>query len=81
VVFRGDAKVQANGFGVPNVQVAIRLWREARNHPLVLATLEVAFDQIADKVRGCGFGGSLVRQSRLGSGHSASDLQRAPLAD
>ena len=51
-----DAKVQADAFGVADVQVAIRLGRKARGHPLARAAGEIGGDDVADEV-GRGRGG------------------------
>ena len=49
----GNTKVQANGLGMPNVQVAIRLWREPRHYLAgVFAFGNRVFDQALNKVMG-----------------------------
>src|SRR5262249_21771763 len=62
-----QAEIQADGLGVPDVEVTIRLRRKARpNAPVVLAGLQVVDEDIADEVGGTG--GLRVRTdwSRLG---------------
>jgi hypothetical protein len=49
----GDAKVQADGLGVANVQIAIRLRREARmNAPTIFPSLHVFSNDLPDKMGG-----------------------------
>ena len=47
----GQAEVQADGLGVADVQVAVRLGRKARVHaPAVLVGLQVLEDDVADEM-------------------------------
>jgi hypothetical protein len=47
----GGAKIQANRFRMADVQVAVRLRREARGHPAaVLADADVFGDQRPDEI-------------------------------
>ena len=48
----GQTKGQANGFGMPDVQMAIWLRRKARVDLLVLSGIEVCRDDVLDKVLG-----------------------------
>ena len=56
----GDAEVQADGLRVADVQVAVRLRREARDHPAaVLSCADIGGDDLADEIEaGCCGGGS-----------------------
>src|SRR5207237_8130834 len=57
----GDAEVQADGLGVPDVEVAVRLRWEARLHPATEgAAGDVLADELADEVGG--------RRGRVGHG-------------
>src|SRR5262245_37688093 len=50
-VFQRDAEVQADRLGVPDVEVPIRLGREARDDAAaVLVDLEIAGDDVADEI-------------------------------
>ena len=46
----GQTKGQANGFGMPDVQMAIGLRRKACVDLLVLSGIEVCRDDVLDKV-------------------------------
>ena len=62
--FRGEAEVQADGFGVPDVQIAVRLRRKARlDAPAVLVGFQIVEDDLANKIRARrrGFGRRLLR--------------------
>ena len=51
----GQAEVEADGLGVADVQIAVRLGRKARVHAaLVLVGLQVVEDDVADEIRGAG---------------------------
>ena len=65
-----EAEVEADGFGVADVQVAVRLGRKARVHAAaVLVGLQVLEDDVPDEVRGgdrtCGRFGARRIQSFL----------------
>ena len=45
-----DSKVQADGFCMTDMEVAIRLRRKARNHRLVNPTRQILAHDLADKV-------------------------------
>ena len=48
-----NAEVEANGFGMPNMQVAIGLGRKTRGHTVaVFGLCQIFSDNIADKVGG-----------------------------
>src|SRR5262249_29989733 len=50
--FFRQAEVEADGFRVPDVEIAVRLRRKARVHTaLILAGLQVVEDDIADEIR------------------------------
>ncbi len=55
LIIAGQAEVQANRFGVAKVQIAIGLWRKARDHALDLTLGQVGIDNVANKVNG-GYG-------------------------
>ena len=48
--FVGDAEIQADGFGVPDVQVAVRLRRKAGDDAGHAVLREVVVDDVADEV-------------------------------
>ena len=48
--FSCNAKVQANGLGVTDMQMAIGLRRETGNNPVVFPGFEVTFNDIAYKI-------------------------------
>src|SRR5216684_5020064 len=55
--FIGESKVQTDGLGMPDVEIAVGLWREAGLHPsFIFVGLEVVEDYVADKVRRSGRG-------------------------
>ena len=57
-VFLRHAKIQTNGFGVANVQIAVRFGREARQYlPAVFARPQVFFDDLLNKIQRFFFGG------------------------
>ena len=61
-IFGGDAEVQADGFGVADVQVAVGFRRKAGNDAAaILVGLQVGLNDAADKVDA---------RSRVGSGHN-----------
>ena len=48
---RGQAEIQADGFGVADVQIAVRLRREARVYPsLILVGLQVVQNDVANEI-------------------------------
>jgi hypothetical protein len=54
-VLGGDAEIEADGLGVPDVQIAVGLRREPRVHtPLVFVVFEVLVDDTPNKVGGSG---------------------------
>ena len=48
--FLRDAEIQADRLGVADMEIAVRLGREARDHGLVAAGLEIGPDDVADKI-------------------------------
>jgi hypothetical protein len=65
-----DAEVQADRLGMADVQVAVGLRREPRDHGLVTARLQVRAHDVADEVRADGFSpahGISGRSSRAAS--------------
>ena len=49
--FIGKAKIETNGLGVTNMQIAVGLGRKARLHPaLVLVRLQVLDDSVPNKI-------------------------------
>jgi hypothetical protein len=58
----GDAEVEADRFGVADVQVAVRLRREARDNRRMAPAADIRGDDLADEVGA--FGGSLDAQGR-----------------
>ena len=46
----GHAEVQTDGFGMANMQVAIRLWRESGHYPLNFARSQIFFDDFGNKI-------------------------------
>ena len=51
-VFQAQAEVEADGFGVTDMEVAVRLGREAGQYRLMCAVSEVVFDYFFEKVQG-----------------------------
>src|SRR5215470_3283898 len=48
----GEAEIEADGFGMPDVKVAIGLWWEASNHsPAILAATAVLHDDLTQEIR------------------------------
>ena len=45
-----NTKIQHDRFGVANVQIPIRLGRKARDNAVVLATGQIVFNDMANKV-------------------------------
>jgi len=64
------SEVETDGFGVPNMQVTIRLRRKARDHTLVAPRREVVRNDIADEIA------SRFRVYFLGDRHSKSCSRR-----
>ena len=63
-----NAKVDADGLGVADVEVAVRLGREPRDDALMLAVAQVRGHDLADEIasfRGCGCLGGHALGSRL----------------
>src|SRR3981081_4678111 len=55
--FIGESEVQTDGLGMPDVEIAVGLWRKAGLHPCsIFVGLEVVEDDVADKVRRSGRG-------------------------
>jgi hypothetical protein len=53
IILRGKTKIEADGFGVPNVQIAIWLRRKAGHHATAVFVLPAVFgNDVTDKVRG-----------------------------
>ena len=74
VEFVGDAEVEADGFGVANVQVAVGFGRETGDHRCGnLALFEVIGHYLADKVAGWAVGG--VAHVRLLAGSAVCQPQ------
>ena len=48
--FVGNAKIEADGFGMANMKIAIRLRWEPGDGGLVLAVRNIGFDDVADEV-------------------------------
>ena len=61
-----DAEVEADRFRVPDVQVAVRLRREACDDRLVPAFAQVSRDDVADEVAAFGSGWCLGAHGRRG---------------
>ena len=55
-VFLGEAEVEADGFGVADVEVAVGFWGEAGDDGGVFAGAEVVLDDFADEIEGFGGG-------------------------
>jgi hypothetical protein len=69
-VFGGEAKTEADGLGMPNVQVAVRLrWKPRVHTTAVFVRLQVFGDDVSNEV---GLGG------RLGRVHMTSYLSFFP---
>src|SRR5207237_9130476 len=51
-VLQREPEIEADGLGVPDVQVAVRLRRKAGHDATVLAALQVVLDDLADEVPG-----------------------------
>ena len=61
-MLRGHAEVEADRLRVTDVQVAVGLGREARDHAAVTTGREVVADDLTDEVeRSIGFGGGHAR--------------------
>ena len=50
--FLGDAEIEADRLGVADVEVAVRLRREARDHQRVLSRRQIGIDDLTDEVGG-----------------------------
>jgi len=46
----GDAEIQTNRLGVADMQVAVWLWRESRDHGLVAARGKIGAHDVADEI-------------------------------
>ena len=46
----GETEIKANRFGVPNVEISVRLRRKARLHVRVLAGLQIIGNLVAKKI-------------------------------
>ena len=63
--FVGQSEIQVNRFGVADVKIAVRLrWKAGVNATLVLTGLQIAQNDVADKIRWRG-GGRLRRMWRI----------------
>ena len=71
LVFLGEPEGEADGLGVPDVQVSIGLRRESRVDALVLARLQVVGDDLLDEMQGGSFLLFLGRR-RVLFGHGAN---------
>src|SRR5712692_3954579 len=53
IILGGKTEIEKDGLGVANVQIAVRLWGKAGNHPAAVFVLPSVFgDDVTDKVRG-----------------------------
>src|SRR5213593_365491 len=53
IVLGGKTEIEADGLGVPNMRIAIWLWRKAGDDTAtIFVTSPIFCDDIADKVRG-----------------------------
>ena len=59
-VFNGRAKVEANRFGMPDMQVAVGLGRETRDHMIHTPVGEVIVDDFLNEVSGFRFRHNIV---------------------
>ena len=66
--FDGDAEVEADRLGMPDVQVAVRFGREPRDDRLDAAVADVGGDDVADEVGPPGDGGGIDAHVAAGSG-------------
>ena len=77
----GNAKIQADRFGVADMQIAVRFGREARNNTFDATRIEVGFNDVANEVAP-GFSSDPLRllPCRLSPCflEFANDLLRAP---
>ncbi len=48
--FLGQAEIEAYGFRVPDVKIAVRFRRKARDHLFDAASLEIGPDDVADEI-------------------------------
>jgi len=52
IVFGGKTEIEADGLGVPNMRIAIWLWRKAGDDTaIIFVTSPIFCDDLADKVR------------------------------
>src|SRR5882672_6551897 len=64
VILGGKTEIEADGLGVPDVQIAVRLWGKTGDHLAAVFVLPPVFcNDIADKMRG---------GRRIGCGHENS---------
>jgi len=59
-VFAGDPEVEADRFGVADVQIAVGLRRKARDDPRIAFFRDVLRDDVADEIAGLGRAGVLI---------------------
>src|ERR1700678_4531257 len=71
-VFLGDTEIQADGFRVTDVQVAVRLRREAGDHLRYASGVDVGLNDVANEIA-ARFGGWC-----LGSGHQWLQADLSP---
>ncbi len=51
LVVGGDAEVEADGLGVPDMEIAVWLgWKAGRNPPVMLVCLQIFIDDSADEI-------------------------------
>ncbi len=50
LVILRQAEIQADRLGMADMQIAVRLGREARDDALVLAAGQIGFDDVADEI-------------------------------
>ena len=73
--FVGDAEVQANRFGVADVEIAVRLWRKTCLNFRPSAAANVLRHDIADEV---GRSGSVGRRSHVAGEATEQDVDSQP---
>ena len=80
-VLLAHAKIEADGLGVPNVQVAVRFRRKARHHPPVVSPGGPVFiDNAADKING-DFPGRVSSHFPAGLRYRIRWVQRSALSN
>ena len=76
-VFLGQTEVQADGFGMTDVQVTIRFRGETRDNGGVLAGPQILLSDLADKIEGFGGGGIGGRVGHGGKPYPSSEKRPA----